>query len=222
MGFLITVARTVLGVVTSLLFTAGVAYAMHSRELPAKNFFHWFNLFTLFFGGGTIPFFLLIVSLGLYDNFLVYIVPGLYSVYNMIVISSFYKGIPYELREAAHIDGASEFTVFFMIYLPLAKPVLATVGLWIAVGHWNSYYDTMLYTSSKELHTLQYYLMRIVTLSSLPSSSGNLPPEVLQDTISTTISYAAIVIASIPVLCLYPVVQKLCFSQGVTAGSVKG
>lgn len=222
MGFLITIARTVLGTATSLLFTACVAYAMHSRELIAKPFFYWFNLFTMFFGGGMIPYFLLIVSLGLYDNFFVYIIPGLYSVYNMIVISAFYQGIPYELKEAALMDGASEFTIFFRIYLPLSKPVLATVGLWIAVGHWNSYYDTMLYTASQSLHTLQYYLMRIVTLSSMPSSSTGLPPEVLQDTIGTTISYAAIVIASIPVLCLYPVIQKICFSQGITAGSVKG
>lgn len=222
MGFFITVARTVLGTATSLLFTACVAYAMHSRGLIAKPFFYWFNLFTMFFGGGMIPYFLLIVSLGLYDNFFVYIIPGLYSVYNMIVISAFYQGIPYELKEAALMDGASEFTIFFKVYLPLSKPVLATVGLWIAVGHWNSYYDTMLYTASQSLHTLQYYLMRIVTLSSMPSSSSGLPPEVLQDTISTTISYAAIVIASIPILCLYPVIQKICFSQGITAGSVKG
>ncbi|MBQ9482234.1 MAG: carbohydrate ABC transporter permease [Clostridia bacterium] len=221
-AFGVTLARTAVGTVTSLLFTAMVAYAMHSKDLIAKPVFYWFNIFTMFFGGGLIPFFLLIVNLGLYDTFWVYVIPGLYSVYNMIIISTFYHGISSELREAAMIDGASEFTVFLRIYIPLSKPVLATVGMWIAVGHWNSYYDTMLYTVDKSLHTLQYYLMRLILLSSAPSSTSNLPPEILNDTIPVTISYASIVIASIPVIMLYPVIQKICFSQGITAGSVKG
>ncbi len=221
-GLFITTARTVLGTLTSLLFTAMVAYAMHGKDLIAKPFFYWFNIFTMFFGGGIVPFFLLIVNLGLYDSFFVYIIPGLYSVYNMIVISSFYKGISNELREAAMIDGAGEFTIFARIFLPLSKPVLATVGLWIAVGHWNSYYDTMLYTFSESLHTLQYYLMKIVLLSTVPENSGSLPPEVLENTVSATISYAAIVLASVPVLCVYPVIQKKCFSTGIAVGSLKG
>ncbi len=221
-AFGITFARTALGTATSVIFTAMVAYAMHSKELAAKHFFYWFNLFTMFFGGGLIPFFLLIVNLGLYDTFWVYIIPGIYSVYNMIVISAFYNGISTELKEAALMDGASEFGIFLRIYLPLSVPVLATVGLWNAVGHWNSYFDTMVYTIDPNLHTLQYYLMKIVMLSTVPSGSGNLPPEVLEDTISTTISYAAIVVASIPVLCMYPLIQKACFSQGIQSGSVKG
>lgn len=221
-AFFITVARTALGTATSLLFTAMVAYAMHSKDLIWKPVFYWINIFTMFFGGGLIPFFLVIVNLDLYDTFWVYIIPGLYGVYNMIIISTYYNGISYEIHESAIVDGASEFMIFYRIYLPLSKPVLATVGLWIAVGHWNSYYDTMIYTTNKDLHTLQYYLMRLIKLSSAPSDMNSLPPEVLQDTISVTISYASIVIASIPVLCLYPVIQKICFSQGITAGAVKG
>ena len=218
----VTVARTVLGTATSLLFTAMVSYGMHSNDLIGKPVFYWINIFTMFFGGGLIPFYLVIVNLGLYDNFFVYIIPGLYGVYNMIIISTFYKGISNELREAALIDGADEFTVFLRIFLPLSKPVLATVGMWIAVGHWNSYYDVMIYTFSKELHTLQYYLMQIIMKSSTPENAGTLPPEVLNNTLPITISYASIVFASLPVLMLYPVIQKICFSQGITAGAVKG
>lgn len=218
----VTVARTVLGTATSLLFTAMVSYAMHSNDLVGKPVFYWINIFTMFFGGGLIPYYLVIVNLGLYDNFLVYIIPGLYGVYNMIIISTFYKGISNELREAALIDGASEIRVFLRIYLPLSKPVLATVGMWIAVGHWNSYYDVMIYTFSKELQTLQYYLMQIILRSSTPENAGTLPPEVLDDTLPITISYASIVFASIPVLLLYPVIQKICFAQGITAGAIKG
>ncbi len=218
----ITVARTVIGTATSLLFTSMVAYGMHSKDLVAKPVFYWINIFTMFFGGGLIPYYLVIVNLGLYDNFLVYIIPGLYGVYNMIIISTYYKEISNELREAALIDGASEFTVFLRIYFPLSKPILATVGMWIAVGHWNSYYDVMIYTFSKELQTLQYYLMQIILRSSTPENAGTLPPGVLENTLPITISYASIIFASVPVLLMYPIIQKICFAQGITAGAVKG
>lgn len=218
----ITVARTVIGTTTSLLFTSMVAYGMHSKDLIGKPIFYWINIFTMFFGGGLIPYYLVIVNLGLYDNFLVYIIPGLYGVYNMIIISTYYKEISNELREAALIDGASEFTVFLRIYFPLSKPILATVGMWIAVGHWNSYYDVMIYTFSKELQTLQYYLMQIILRSSTPENAGTLPPGVLENTLPITISYASIIFASVPVLLMYPVIQKICFAQGITAGAVKG
>lgn len=213
----ITIARTVIGTVTALIFTSIIAYAM-SRELKGKKLFYWLNIFTMFFGGGLVPYFLIIKSIGLYDNFLVYIIPSLYSVYNMIVISSFFKQISNEIHEAAIVDGANEFRIWWQIYMPLSTPVLATVALWLAVGHWNSYFDTMIYTSSKELHTLQYFLLEAIQTSTL---TEGLPPTMMEKMTSKTISLAAIIISVIPVLMFFPFVRKN-FQSGIMIGSLKG
>lgn len=213
----ITIARTVIGTLTALIFTSIIAYAM-SRDLKGKKIFYWLNIFTMFFGGGLVPYFLIIKSIGLYDNFLVYIIPSLYSVYNMIVISSFFKQISNEIHEAAIVDGADEFRIWWQIYMPLSTPVLATVALWLAVGHWNSYFDTMIYTSSKELHTLQYFLLEAIQTSTL---TEGLPPTMMEKMTSKTISLAAIIISVIPVLMFFPFVRKN-FQSGIMIGSLKG
>lgn len=221
-GLLISVLRTALGTVTSLVFTAAVAYGMSRKELVFKGFFRAVNLFTMFFSGGLIPFFLLVVRLGLYGSFWVYIVPGIYSVYNMIVISTFYRGIPEELHEAALMDGAGEFLIMFSIYFRLSAPVFATVGLWIGVAHWNAYYDTMIYCASEQsLHTLQYYLMRVIKEASRPENTSSFPPSVLEKVTDQTISFAAIILGVIPVLFAFPFLHK-CFNGGVTIGALKG
>ena len=207
--------RTAAGVASGLLFTSLVAYAMGSPHLRCKALYQNLYIFTMFFSGGTIPFYLLIRVLGLYNSFWVYIVPALFSVYNMIVISNFFRGIPEGLREAAEIEGAGEITMWWTIYMPLSKAVLATVGLWLAVNHWNSYMGTMLYTDAdSSTITLQYYLKQII--NSAASISGD------YETVTTkTVAYAAIVIATIPILCVYPAVQKH-FTKGVLVGSLKG
>lgn len=207
--------RTAAGVASGLLFTSLVAYAMGSPHLRCKALYQNLYIFTMFFSGGTIPFYLLIRVLGLYNSFWVYIVPALFSVYNMIVISNFFRGIPDGLREAAEIEGAGEITIWWTIYMPLSKAVLATVGLWLAVNHWNSYMGTMLYTDAdSSTITLQYYLKQII--NSAASISGD------YETVTTkTVAYAAIVIATIPILCVYPAVQKH-FTKGVLVGSLKG
>lgn len=213
----ITIARTVIGTLTALIFTSIIAYAM-SRELKGKKIFYWLNIFTMFFGGGLVPYFLIIKSIGLYDNFLVYIIPSLYSVYNMIVIQSFFKQISNEIHEAAIVDGADEFRIWWQIYMPLSAPVLATVALWLAVGHWNSYFDTMIYTSSPELHTLQYFLLEAIQTATL---TEGLPPTMMEKMTSKTISLAAIIISVIPVLMFFPFVRKN-FQSGIMIGSLKG
>ena len=207
--------RTAAGVASGLLFTSLVAYAMGSPHLRCKALYQNLYIFTMFFSGGTIPFYLLIRVLGLYNSFWVYIVPALFSVYNMMVISNFFRGIPEGLREAAEIEGAGEITIWWTIYMPLSKAVLATVGLWLAVNHWNSYMGTMLYTDAdSSTITLQYYLKQII--NSAASISGD------YETVTTkTVAYAAIVIATIPILCVYPAVQKH-FTKGVLVGSLKG
>ncbi|MDE7454394.1 MAG: ABC transporter permease subunit, partial [Clostridia bacterium] len=143
---------------------------------------------------------------------------SLYSVYNMIVISSFFKGISNELHEAAVVDGASEFRIWWQIYMPLSKPVLATVALWLAVGHWNSYFDTMIYTSSDNLQTLQYYLLKAISTSNMIEG---MPSSMVERVSPLTISLAAIIISVIPVLFFFPFVRKN-FQSGIMVGSLKG
>lgn len=213
-----SVFRTVTGVVTELLFTALVAYAMTNKYLRCRQVYYWIFIFTMFFSGGIVPMYLLLRVLGLYDSFWVYIIPSIFSVYNMIVISSFYKGIPDSLYEAAELDGAGELTIWAVVYMPLSKSVLATVALWIAVDHWNSYMGTMLYTDAGEwTNTLQFYLKQLINEASGVSSGSE-----YSDLVSArTISYAAIVIALIPIMCFYPFIQKH-FTRGVMIGSLKG
>ena len=213
-----TALRTVINTLLALSFTSLVAYAMSNDKLKGKGFFYKANLFTMFFGGGLVPTFMIIVKLGFYNSFWVYVIPSMYSVYNMIVLSSFFKGIPYELRESAFLDGAGELTIFVKIYLPLSKPVLATVGLWLIVGNWNSYQATLIYTSDQKLMTLQYYLMMLVKQASSVEVDN---PLLLEKVNSTTLTYASIVIATIPVLIVYPFLSKH-FSKGIMLGAVKG
>lgn len=217
-GYLVTISRTVLGTSTALIFTSIVAYAMSRPNLKFKPIFYWINIFTMFFGGGLIPYFLIIRMIGLYNHFLVYIIPALYSVYNMIIFSSFFRSISEELHEAALMDGANEFRIYWQIYLPLSKPVLATVALWLAIGHWNSYFDTMIYTHSPNLQTLQYFLLKAIQTATL---TEGMPAEMMLRLSPKTLSLAAIIISMIPVLFFFPFVRKN-FQSGIMIGSLKG
>lgn len=213
-----TVFRTAVGIVAELLFTALVAYAMTSKHLRCKKAYYWIFIFTMFFSGGIVPMYLLFRILGLYDTFWVYILPSIFSVYNMIIISNFYKGIPESLYEAAELDGAGELRIWALVYMPLSKPVLATVALWIAVDHWNSYMGTMLYTQAGEWTiTLQYYLKQLINEASGVSSGSEYSDLVT----AKTISYAGIIVALIPIMCVYPFIQKH-FTKGIMVGSLKG
>ena len=213
-----TVFRTAVGIVAELLFTALVAYAMTSKHLRCKKAYYWIFIFTMFFSGGIVPMYLLFRILGLYDTFWVYILPSIFSVYNMIIISNLYKGIPESLYEAAELDGAGELRIWALIYMPLSKPVLATVALWIAVDHWNSYMGTMLYTQAGEWTiTLQYYLKQLINEASGVSSGSEYSDLVT----AKTISYAGIIVALIPIMCVYPFIQKH-FTKGIMVGSLKG
>ena len=214
-----TTIRTLLGSTLSLSFTSIVAYAMSRKELKFRNVFQILNLITMFFGGGLIPYFAMINVLGLYDSFLVYIIPALYSVYNMIVISGGFGAISEELHDSAVIDGAGEIRIWAQIYLPLSKAVHATVLLWLAVGNWNAYYSTMIYTQGgRHVITLQYYLMNVINKAAYSPEVGG---EILEQVTSKTVSYAAIVIVILPILFAYPFLSRY-FVKGVFVGSLKG
>lgn len=224
-SFLVTVAKSLLGSVSSLLVTAMAAYAMLRPGLKWKGLYAPFMTFTMYFGGGLIPYFLVIKNLHLYDNFLVYIIPGLFSVWNMIIIRSFFSELPDSLLESAKIDGAGEYRIFFQIVLPLSKPVLATVLLFSLVGQWNSYFDSMMYTSSPGLQTIQLFLKKIITdpgaAGGLAASAAMAIPDAARRVTPQTIKLAAMVVTSVPIICVYPFLQKY-FVKGMTIGAVKG
>lgn len=224
-AFVVSISKSLIGTATSLVVTALASYAMSRPALKGKNFYAPFMTFTMYFSGGLIPYFLLIHNMGLYDNFLVYIIPGLFSVWNMIVMRSFFAELPDGLLEAAKIDGAGEYRIFFSIVIPLSKAVIATITLFSLVGHWNSYFDSMMYTSSQELQTIQYFLKRMITdpgaASSLASSAAMVIPEEARKITPQTIKLAAMVITALPIVSVYPFLQKH-FVKGVMVGSVKG
>ncbi len=222
----ISVIRTVLGTVISVFCTAMLAYTLSRQDYVLRKFVTMFFVFTMYFSGGLIPGYLLIKNLGLTDSFWVYIIPGIIGVFNMIVIRSFIEGLPEGILESARIDGAGEFTTFLRVVLPLTVPSLATVSLFVAVGQWNSWFDVFLYNSSnQQLSTLQYELMKILQTSNTATTQS--AADVYAQSSSThTVTPTSIratmtIVASVPILMVYPFVQKY-FVQGMTVGGVKG
>lgn len=222
-GFQNTVLRTIIGTVTGVLFTSVVAYGMSRKDLPFKTAIYWFNLFTMFFSGGLIPYFLVLKQLGLINTFAVYIIPMLYSVFNMIIFMNFFREIPEEIHESGVIDGAGEWTIYWKLYLPLSKSVLATIALWVGVGHWNSFFDSMVYAPDQKLQTLQLFLVKLIKEAALAQgeAASRVPAQALRTVSIVTIRYAAIVVSSVPIMIVYPFVQKH-FAKGIMLGSVKG
>lgn len=224
-SFLVTILKSLIGSLGSLLVTSLAAYAISRKQLKGKKFYTPFLMLPMYFGGGLIPFFVLIKDMGLYDNFLVYIIPGLFSVWNMIIIRSFFAELPAGLIESAQIDGAGEYCIFFRIVMPLSKAVIAAILLFSLVEHWNSYFDSMMYTSSESLQTIQLFLKKIITdpgaASSLSSQALQQIPEAARKTTPQTIKLAAMVVTAVPIICVYPFLQKH-FAKGVMIGSVKG
>ena len=218
--YVVTIGRTVVGTFLNLIFTSFAAYVLSKKYYPLRKACTIFIVLTMWFSGGLIPNFLLIRSLGLMNNFWVYILPGLISPWNMLLLRNFFEQIPDSIEESAKIDGASEWVVLFRIILPLSGAALATIGLFYAVWHWNSWFDAMLYTSNRDMWTVQMLLREMVNnanLSNLLSASAAVetqPP-------SESVKLATIVVSTIPILCVYPFLQKY-FVKGVMVGSVKG
>lgn len=222
-GLLISVLRTVIGTATGVLASAMVAFTISRREFVFNKFVTVLFILTMYVGGGLIPEYMIVKSMGLVNNFAVYIIPGLISTFNVIVIRSFIDGLPPALTESAMIDGANDFVIFTKIVLPLCLPVIATVALFIAVGQWNSWFDTYLYAGANEkLTTLQYELMKVM---------GNAAGAAKIDPNSQAVKQAAAVnpesikmaitmVATVPILIVYPFVQKY-FVTGMTLGAVK-
>lgn len=217
----VTAFRTVVGTLLSLCVTALTAYPLSKRYLPGRNGLMKLFFFTMIFSAGMIPQYLVVKTLGLTDSIFAFILPSVLNVYNMIIMRTFFSGIPEELEEAARIDGCSDFMILLRIILPVSTPVLASIGLFYAVWHWNSFFDAVLYITNRDLWPLQTLLREILlttSMSELLGGGGSLseamPP-------STAVINATIIISCLPIIVVYPFLQKY-FVKGVMVGSVKG
>jgi ABC-type sugar transport system, permease component len=221
-GLLISILRTVIGTFTGVLASAMVAYTLSRKEFVFNKFVTIIFVLTMYIGGGLIPEYMVVKGLGLVNNFAVYILPGLISTFNVIVIRSFIDGLPPALNESAMIDGANDFVIFTKIVLPLCLPVIATVALFIAVGQWNSWFDTYLYARSSDgLTTLQYELMKVMGNATGSAKVDPNNPVVQAASVNPeSIKMAITMVATAPILLVYPFVQKY-FVTGMTLGAVK-
>ncbi|OAB41290.1 carbohydrate ABC transporter permease [Paenibacillus antarcticus] len=226
-AFMITILRTIIGTISAIFMTALLAYGMSKSYLMGRKFFTIFFIVTMYFGGGLIPTFLLIKSLGLMNNFLVFIIPGLISVWNMIIFRTFFKSLPVGLEESAQIDGCSNWGVFLKIILPLSGPVIATLGLFTAIAHWNDWFAPTIYITNQDLMPVQTVLRRLLNanLFNQASGSGNVNSLTLEtlgqkSLTAKSIISATIMVVSLPIIAVYPFVQKY-FVKGVMVGSLK-
>lgn len=214
-SLLISVCVTAIGTFINLFFTTTMAYGLSSSNLIGKKPLLNMVLFTMVFGGGMIPLFLVVKGLGMYDTYSALILPGAISAYNMIIVRNFFMELPRELEEAASIDGCSDIGIFIKIALPLSLPCLATFGLFYAVGHWNNYFGALLYLEDSTKFPFQLVLRNIVMQTAETQTDPNaLIPE-------DTLKMAVIVIGTVPILIVYPFLQKH-FAAGVMVGAVKG
>jgi ABC-type glycerol-3-phosphate transport system permease component len=220
----LTAMVTILGTFFSMFFTLILSYALSKNFVPGWKFVHRFLLITMFLDSGLIPYFLLVRSLGLTNNWLVNIIPSLVSLWNYLVIRSFFKQLPQSFEEAAVIDGAGWFSIFFRIVVPLSMPVIATFTLFYAVGYWNTWWDAMLFCNDTELQTLQLFLRRLVVtgnrMDAMRSSFAAMRGARMA-LFSESLKMACCIVATVPILVVYPFLQKY-FSKGVMIGAIKG
>ncbi len=218
-AFINSVFVTVATTVYQLAITTLAAYALSKKDLPGRKIINFFFIFTMYFGGGLIPYYLVIRELNLLNKIWVLIIPQFISVYNVLVMRSFFQSFPGELVEASKIDGANDFQVFVRMVLPLSKAILATIALFIAVGVWNNWFNSMLYLQkTPEYRPMAYALKVIIDKASMNSTSvGSGQFEMIGE----SVQYAAIIVSTVPILIIYPFLQKH-FTKGVMIGSIKG
>ncbi len=229
-GYANTFFYTVVGTMINLAVTVPCGYALSKKTLPGRNYFMIFFMITMYFGGGMIPTYLLIQSLGLYNTRLVLLILGAFSTYNCIICRTFFSAFPEELEDAARIDGCGVFRCFLQIVMPLSKALMGVMVLYFAIGHWNSYFSAMMYLNKDEYKPLQLILRRLLieaqqNLQMMEGAAGAAGEagEAAADAYNTAqlIKYAVIIVSSVPVMILYPFLQKY-FDKGVMLGSLKG
>ena len=220
-GFLVTIARTVIAPAAHVIFTAVVAYGLSRPQLVGRKLYMKIAMITMFFNGGLIPNFILMLNLHLYNTFWVFVIPGMFTFYDMIIFISFFRTIPDSLLESAKIDGASEYKIFWKILLPNCKAVIATIVLFAGVYHWNDYYQGIIYIRNKSLQPLQTILYKLLAESSMTTQQQQAMLALGGSTPSVTIKFASMVVATLPIICIYPFIQKY-LVKGVMIGAIKG
>ena len=225
-GYKNTIIYTVVGTLLNLTLSVCFAYPLSKKDFKLKKFFLLMFVFTMYFSGGMIPTYLTVKNVGLLNSGWAMIIPGAISVYNSLIIRSYFvNSIPTELEEAAFLDGANSAQYLWKVVLPLSKPVLAVVGLYYAVSHWNDYYNALLYLYNDDLYPLQTVLRTLLMTSSslVDATESAAGAEAIEAAFNTYLSmrYCVIILAAVPMLCVYPFIQKF-FVKGVMVGSVKG
>lgn len=223
-GLKVTISRTVLGTPLSVMVITFLAFALSKRELLGRRMITFYFIFTMYFTGGLIPYYMILKSLHLIDSFSVFIIPGLMNVFFVILVRTFIEQLPPEMEESAKIDGANDLQTFFKLILPLTIPVLVTIGLFIAIGHWNAWFDSYVFTYNPKLKTLQAVLVKILNqyqTGAMVSSSQTLANSAKKLSVSPdSIRMAATMVATLPIILVYPFVQKY-FVKGMMVGAVK-
>lgn len=217
-SYLNTILYTVVGTAVNLVLTLLGAYPISRRDLPGRKWITFFFAFTMLFSGGLIPTYLVVKSLHLIDNFWVMVLPTAVSTWNLIMMKTFFQATPVSLLEAARIDGSSEMGTLLRIVLPLSIPSIMTIGLFYAVGHWNDYFQAMIYLNTPEKFPLQIILRDIVLQNSMEKEFASMQQGQRQG--AEAVKYATIMFATVPILCVYPFIQKY-FVKGVMLGSIK-
>jgi len=214
-----TLWQVAVGTTINLFMTTTLAYSLSRRNFSGRRFLMMAVVFTMFFSGGMIPTYMIVRSLGLLNTLWALVIPTAISTWNLIVTRSFFDSVPESYHEAATIDGAGEFRIFSTIILPLSKPILATMVLFYAVAHWNSFFNALLYINREHLFPLQIFLRRIL----IQYEASDMMVDVILDreAVGLSIRYAAIIISTVPILCVYPFLQKY-FVKGVMIGGIKG
>ncbi|WP_309118691.1 carbohydrate ABC transporter permease [Paenibacillus sp.] len=221
-GYANTLLRTGIGVVLSLVFTALTAYPLAKADLPFNRGFTAVILFTMLFSGGTIPSYLLIRELGLFNSVWALVLPGMISAFNVLIMRNFFRALPEELEESARVDGAGYARIFTRIALPLSKPVLATIALWVGVGHWNAWFDSMIYITDPNKQVLQVVLRKIIIQNNMTDINSVIQNLGTKTVFSGRQLQATVIMFSIiPMLLVYPFIQKY-FVKGVMIGAIKG
>lgn len=226
-GYLNTVFYTLLGTIINLAVTIPAAYALSRKDFAGRNLFMAMFVITMFFSGGLIPTYLVVKSLGLIDTIWAMVLPNAAAVWNIVIARVFFQStIPKELEEAAIIDGASNFKMFFKIILPLSMPIIAVMGLFYGVGHWNGYFNALIYLSDKELFPLQLVLREILVLQEMASQNTDVTGSMAEamhskQQLAAVIKYGVMIVSTLPIIIIYPFLQRF-FVKGVMIGSLKG
>lgn len=221
-GYINTILYTVLGTFVGLVVNIFAAYALSRKELVGRKFLMMMFVFTMFFNGGLIPTYLTIKEFHLYNTFAVMIIPFAVNVFNIIVARTFFENsIPDDLWEAAQIDGCGTLRYFFQIVLPLSKAIIAVIGLWTAVGMWNSYFNALIYLKDTSLYPLQLVLRNILIVNSQQAAMGTGEAAQIQLRLANMMRYSVIIVSTLPIMLVYPFIQKY-FNKGVMIGAIKG